>query len=103
MKPIHGKILMGTGVLHSGIVAPLIYWAKWSQFLGTWLFDVSPHSLSAESSIVFSDIRAEAAIWFFIGGILFFMLGQLMHCFELKAGTFSHSDSAMKSPCFISY
>lgn len=85
MKPIHGKIMMITGLAHSAI-ALTIYKDRWSQFFEKWLFRVSPHSVSADRKIIFSDVGSEAAIWFFIGGVLFFVLGQLMHSIELKNG-----------------
>jgi len=96
MKPIHGKILMATAVLHSGIIAPLIYWDKWLEFFGKGLLDVSPHSLTAGPPIIAGifDMTAEAAIWFFIGGVVFFITGQLMHHLEKNMG---------KLPAFVGW
>ncbi len=86
MKPIHGKLLVATGVLHAGIVAPLIYWEKWSVFIGKMLFNVSPYMLVGGSEVVFEDVGSEAAVWFFIGGVLMVCMGQLMHLCELRHG-----------------
>ena len=77
---------MGTGILHSAVAAPLFYQSRWLSFLKKGLFNVSPHSLSEDYSMTFSDIGSEAAIWFFVGGILFFLVGQLMHSLEKKLG-----------------
>ena len=94
MKPIHGKILMATGVIHCAVAAPTIYGESWRQFMEKGLFNVSPHTWTNNFTISFSDITAEAAVWFFVGGVLFSIIGQLMHILESKVA---------KPPTFVGW
>ena len=77
---------MATGVVHSALVAPLIYHERWEVFVGRGFMNISPHSMSDDFTFTFSDIGDEAAIWFFAGGVLMFLVGQLMHSLEMRSG-----------------
>jgi len=88
MKAVHAKLLMATGVIHSFPIGIPLYWEKWKEIASRGFLNAAPHRIDFERPIHegLLDIQAEAAIWFFIGGVALFVLGHLVHAFEVQVG-----------------
>jgi hypothetical protein len=87
VKAVHGKILMATGVVHSLVLGVPLYWEKWTGFARAYFLNAAPHRLDLSKPLYSGllDLPAEAAIWFFIGGVALFVLGQVVHHIEISS------------------
>jgi hypothetical protein len=78
--PIHGKLLVWTGVIHT-LLGGFLFASEWKGILRAGVFDALSHRV-APSSFAFVRPELELAFWFTIAGPALIFGGLLLHRVE---------------------